>query len=163
MDCAQTNKILIIFSVQSLFCNHKEQDGSFLFFCPLPHICHSILTKPLSVVWYNTKGMFHCPPASFFLHLCLTYYLSPLSPTLPLASSRFISGILLNPICLFMIYPLQSQSAFLCSCLFSPVLPVLDTVSGTQIMSDIYKTGLARITFPYTHTHGYTLHTLTNE
>lgn len=125
----------------------------------------------MTLTTVNPRGIFHHPPGSFFFHLCLTYYLSSSSAPLPLSFSRFISVSLLNSICLSMIYPLQSQPSPLfvpvslsllpsSLCLFSPLPPVVDTESGTQIMPDIYKTGLARITFTHTDTH---THTNTND
>lgn len=127
---------------------------------PLTCLCHS----------FHAKSQRNVPPPTRLSPPPSLFYSSPSSSLSSLALSlfsRLISVILHNPICLSIMYPLWSQPPPLLFlfcyhfspsslCLFSSLHPVLDTASGTQIMSDVYKTGLSRITFTHNHMHAHT-------
>lgn len=145
--------------------------------CPLSHICHSMISKPSLTVSrhsLHTQSWRNFPPPTWLIPLSSpSYFLSSSSPCHPTPPFSCLTSVILhNSICLSIIHLLRSQPSpplsfffipvfshsSLCLCFFSSVLPVLDTVSGTQMMSDIYKTGLARITFthPLIHRHAGT-------
>lgn len=153
----------------------------FLAASALPPEFPSMITKPsLTILYppYYTKSQWNFPPPTRLCRLSSMSYLFlanfiPFLPSLPphasflsssLSPSAFQSSIPCHAsplIFLFpCLFPFSLLLSSLCLCLFSQLLLDLDTVSETQIMSDIYKTGLARITFTHAKT---SMHTNTND
>lgn len=82
----------------------------------------------------NPRGIFHHPPGFFLLH---TWIIScPLHPVFPPSLLMLHFCHLLSPH--LPVHHLFPSISALFSLSLPPFLPVLDTVSGTQIMSDIY-------------------------